>query len=54
MKGIISTEYPADGAGAEDGSLYWGKLHGDFTPVLLRTGLLCLLMALPTVPVSDR
>ena len=39
---------------AEDGSLYRGKLHGAFTHVLPRTGLLWLLMALLTVPGSDR
>ena len=54
MKGTLSTDYPADGAGAEDGSVYWGKLHGAFTLVLPRAGLLCLLMALPTVSVLDR
>ena len=54
MRDALSTDYPADGVGAEDGSLYWGKLHGDFIPVLPRTNLLCLLMALPTVTMSDR
>ena len=34
MKGTLSTDYPADGAGAEDGSLYWGKFQGNvhFSP----------------------
>ena len=39
---------------AEDGSLYRGKPHGAFAHVLPRAGFLCLLMALLTVPGSDR